>query len=404
MDFIDNLSEAEYREFWKKSDLNHFMQSYEWGQICLKNRNQIPYYVGLKKADKLVAAALLLKKKTPFNMSYFYSPRGFTLDFNNDNILSAFTAGLKNFLIKENAIYLKLDPPVEYQDIDEFAKPVDDGFNNYSIFDNLIKLGYIHQGFNKLYEKNQPRYTFRIYFNNYSSFEQVEEKISKTYLRQIKRSYNYDLDVFLSDDIKTFHDLIKVISQKDGFTEYDYNYYKNVFDELSPKGYIKNYTAKINPRHLIEKFTEEKAHEKNIDRQNKLQKDIDFFKEVVQNNKEKELIIVSLICTYSTKGAWSLYIGNNDLAEHTGAVNRLYYEFIKDAYNDKYEFADFFGTVGDPQTKYMNLAGLHEYKRKLGGDYLEFVGEFDLVNKKIWYYLLPPLLAIYRKLKKLKKR
>ena len=78
----------------------------------------------------------------------------------------------------------------------------------------------------------------------------------------------------------------------------------------------------------------------------------------------------------------------------------MYYEFIADAYENKYEYFDLFGVVGDPETKYKNLAGIYEYKKKFGGDYIEFIGEFDLVNKKIWYYVLPILLKIYRGLRK----
>ena len=95
-----------------------------------------------------------------------------------------------------------------------------------------------------------------------------------------------------------------------------------------------------------------------------------------------------------------MYIGNDDVATYTGTVNRLYYEFIKDAYDRGFEFADLFGVVGDPNTKYKNLAGIFEYKRKIGGDLIEFIGEFDLINKPFWYFILPFLLKIYRKIKK----
>ena len=73
---------------------------------------------------------------------------------------------------------------------------------------------------------------------------------------------------------------------------------------------------------------------------------------------------------------------------------------MKDAYDNNYEFYDLFGTIGDPKTTYKNLAGLHEFKRKFGGEYIEFLGEFDLINKPVWYKILPHLLKIYRTLKK----
>ena len=400
MKFIKDLSEKEYQAFWEKTPNNHFMQSYEWGQACQKNRDQIPCYVGLKNdKDELVAAALLLKKKTPLNMCYFYAPRGFTMNFEDNKVLTEFTNGLKNYLKEENAIYLKLDPPLMYQEVNTEGEKVEDGKNNYIVFNNFLNLGYKHKGFNKLYEGNQPRYTFRTYYNKYNSFDEVEKTFSKSFSKPLKRSYNYDIEIYQSDEVKTFHELIKLISDKDGFNEYSFDYYNNVYEELSKKGYIKVYNVKINPSKLIEKFTKELETEKKEERKVKIQKDIEYFTEISKNHKD-EYTCASLICTYSATGAWSLYIGNDEVATYTGTVNRLYYEFMKDAYNDGYEYADLFGVVGDPKTKYKNLAGIFEYKRKIGGDLIEFIGEFDLINKPFWYKVLPTLLKIYRKIKR----
>ena len=400
MKFIKDLSEKEYQAFWEKTPNNHFMQSYEWGQACQKNRDQIPCYVGLKNdKDELVAAALLLKKKTPLNMCYFYAPRGFTMNFEDNKVLTEFTNGLKNYLKEENAIYLKLDPPLMYQEVNTEGEKVEDGKNNYVIFNNFLNLGYKHKGFNKLYEGNQPRYTFRTYYNKYNSFDVVEKTFSKSFSKPLKRSYNYDIEIYQSDEVKTFHELIKLISDKDGFNEYSFDYYNNVYEELSKKGYIKVYNVKINPSKLIEKFTKELETEKKEERKVKIQKDIEYFTEISKNHKD-EYTCASLICTYSATGAWSLYIGNDEVATYTGTVNRLYYEFMKDAYDDGYEYADLFGVVGDPKTKYKNLAGIFEYKRKIGGDLIEFIGEFDLINKPFWYKVLPTLLKIYRKIKR----
>lgn len=400
MKFIKDLSEKEYQAFWEKTPNNHFMQSYEWGQACQKNRDQIPCYVGLKNdKDELVAAALLLKKKTPLNMCYFYAPRGFTMNFEDNKVLTEFTNGLKNYLKEENAIYLKLDPPLMYQEVNTEGEKVEDGKNNYVVFNNFLNLGYKHKGFNKLYEGNQPRYTFRTYYNKYNSFDEVEKTFSKSFSKPLKRSYNYDIEIYQSDEVKTFHELIKLISDKDGFNEYSFDYYNNVYEELSKKGYIKIYNVKINPNKLIEKFTKELETEKKEERKVKIQKDIEYFTEISKNHKD-EYTCASLICTYSATGAWSLYIGNDEVATYTGTVNRLYYEFMKDAYDDGYEYADLFGVVGDPKTKYKNLAGIFEYKRKIGGDLIEFIGEFDLINKPFWYKVLPTLLKIYRKIKR----
>ena len=400
MRFIKKLSEKEYRKFWQETYNNHFMQSYEWGQACKKNRNQEPYYVGLMDDDgNLLAASLLLKKKTPLNMCYFYAPRGYTMNFNDKDVLTSFTKELKQFLKEENAIYLKLDPPLMYQEVDTEAKKIDGGKNNYVIFNNFINLGYKHKGFNKLYEGNQPRYTFRTYFNKYDNFEEVEKTFSKSFSKPLKRSYSYSIDIYEGKEVKTFHELIKLISNKDNFNEYSYDYYKNVYEELKKQDLVKIFNAKINPAKVLEDLNNELSKEKKEERKAKLEKDIEYFTNISKEH-DKEYTCASLICTYSKTGAWSLYIGNDEVATYTGTVNRLYYEFIKDAYDNKYEYADLFGVVGDPNTKYKNLAGIFEYKRKIGGDLIEFIGEFDLVNKPIWYIILPILLKIYRKIKK----
>ena len=38
--------------------------------------------------------------------------------------------------------------------------------------------------------------------------------------------------------------------------------------------------------------------------------------------------------------------------------------------------------------------------QKFGDKYIEFIGEFDLVNKKFLYHALPLLLGVYRKVRK----
>lgn len=398
MQFVKNLSKKEYQKFWESTFNNHFMQSYEWGIAQSKTRGYENIYVGLKDSNgNLVAASLLLKKKTPFNMCYFYAPRGYTMDFSNKQVLEEYTKELKKFLQKENAIYLKLDPPLFYHEINIDATTKENGQNNYQIFNNFIHLGYIHKGFNKLYERNQPRYTFRTYFNKYKDLDEIKNNMSSSFLKTLKRSYNYEIMISESNEITNFYELIKIVSNKNNFHEYSKDYYQTIFDELKNEKYIKVFNASINPNKIITKLQDEIKKEKKDNRREKIEKDIEYFKKI---NNDKDIIIGSLICTYSKSGAWSLYIGNDDTALYTGAVNRLYYEFIADAFKNKYEYFDLFGVVGDPKTTYKNLAGIYEYKKKFGGDYIEFMGEFDLVNKKGWYYILPLLLKLYRSIKK----
>ncbi len=399
MKFDTNISKNEYIDFWKKNKNQHFLNSYWWGIVCKNNKGQEPIYVGLRDNDNnILCETLLLKKKTPLNMCYYYAPRGYLIDWNNKDLVNRFTTELKKFMKETNAIYLRVDPAVMYQEIDIEANPIKNGNNNYDLFNYLTNLGYKHKGFYKLYEGNQPRYTFRTNNQKYSSFDEIEQGISKSTMRDIKRSFKYNLKIETSDNFNDFYELHKRVANKDEFHVNTKKYFDDMFYLFKEAGYAKNFIAKINLKQVINDLEEEKASIFNEERINRINKDIEFFKSKLTD--KEEIIIASMLCLYSENGAWALYIGLDEIAEYINIIQRFCYEFLKDSYESKKEFSDLFGTVGDPHTKYKNLAGIFEYKRKLGGDYIEWMGDFDLINKSLWYKILPLLLSIYRKIKK----
>ena len=406
MQFIDNLKKEEYQKFVNNHQKSHFLQTYGWGTFCEKVKGQKAHYLGLKKDNKLVAATLLLERKTPIGYSYGYCPRGFILDYENKDLLKEFTDYLKQYMKDNKYIYIKVDPDIKYQDIDENANPLKDGFNNYELFTYFKSLGYIHKGFNKLYENNQPRYTFRINFKK--TWDEIESNMSRSFTRSVKKSYDYNLIIDNESIPKELCRLSEYNSLKDNFNTKNLKYYEELTTNL--KDHIKYYNASIEPKKYLKTIDEKiislkneletsKKKEKEInDKISRLEKEKDIF----NNYKEDKIIICSLLCTYTNNRAWSFLIGNDDLGNTTCAIARVYYEAIKDAYNKKYDFFDLFGTPGDPNTNYKNLAKLHDFKRKFGDEYTEFIGEFDLVNKKFLYHILPILLKVYRFFKKKK--
>lgn len=405
MKFITNIDKDRYQEFTFNHDKSHFLQSYEWGDFCLHAKGQIPKYVGMEDDDgNLVASALILLKNIALGYSYGYSPRGFLIDYNNKEYIRSFTDYLKEYMHDNKIIYIKFDPDLKYQDIDSDANKIEGGFNNYELYNYMLSLGYIHKGFNRLYEGNQPRYTIRIDLQR--PWEDIESGMSKSLLKSVKRSYNYDLIIDNEVNIDEFYRLMQKNSAKDGFNARTLDYFKAFSDSMS-KDTMKYFNASICPKKIVSKEEKELAElkqelgknkKKEADIKNKiakLEKDIAVFKSI----KEDKVMVCSLICTYTHNRAWSLYIGSDDLANQTFAVTRCYYEAIKSAYDNGYVFFDLFGTTGDPHTTYKNLANLHDFKRKFGDEYIEFIGEFDLVNNKVLYNILPILLKVYRKIK-----
>lgn len=407
MKFIDNVDIKRYREFESKHKKSHFLQSYEWGQFCKNAKGQIPCYVGMEDNDgNLVASCLILLRCTPFGFSYGYAPRGFVLDYSNKDVINEFTNYLKQYMKDNKIIYIKFDPDIKYQDIDDDGNKINGGENNYELYNYMLSLGYKHTGFYKLYEGNQPRYTFRI--NLKKSWEEIEAKFNKSFMKSVKRSYSYNLIVDNDVKVEDFYRLIQSNSSKDDFDPHSLEYYKIFSKEMAKDNNMKYFNISIRPKELLDNICKEIGKlNKELDVNKKKEADIknkiarlEKEKEVFSKIDKDEVCVCSLICTYTKNRAWSLYIGSDDLANFTFAVTRSYYEAIKDAYNNGYEFFDLFGTPGDPNTKYKNLAKLHDFKRKFGDEYIEFIGEFDLVNNKLLYKMLPVMLKVYRKLRR----
>ncbi len=405
MKFIENVDKDKYREFESNHKKSHFLQSYEWGMFCMNAKGQIPKFVGLENNGFLVATCLILLRCTPFGFSYGYAPRGFILDYNDKDLIKEFTAYLNEYMKKNKIIYIKFDPDIMYQEIDEAGEKIDGGKNNYELYKYMLSLGYKHTGFYKLYEGNQPRYTFRIDLKK--TWEEVEKRFNKSFMKSVKRSNEYNLQIDNEIKVNDFYRLLQSNSTKDNFDPHSINYYKIFCEELAKDDNMKFFNISIKPKELLIKIDNEidtlkkellVSKKKEADIKNKLDR-LYKEKEVFEKLEDEEVCVCSLICTYTKTRAWSLYIGSDDLANFTFAVTRSYYEAIKDAYNKGYEFFDLFGTPGDPNTKYKNLAKLHDFKRKFGDNYIEFIGEFDLVNNKLLYKVLPFMLKVYRKLR-----
>lgn len=57
-----------------------------------------------------MCAALILKRKLFLNKKLFYIPRGFVIDYQNEEILTTFVREIKKYAKKQNGICVKIDP------------------------------------------------------------------------------------------------------------------------------------------------------------------------------------------------------------------------------------------------------------------------------------------------------
>ena len=110
----------------------------------------------------------------------------------------------------------------------------------------------------------------------------------------------------------------------------------------------------------------------------------------------------NMIIEYGDK-AWVLYAGNHKILTDTYVNYNTYYEHLLYCKKEGLKIYDQFGTIGD-LSKDNPRIGLHEFKKKFGGDYVEFIGEFDYIINKPMYFVFTKLVPLYRKIIKNKSK
>lgn len=415
MKFIENIDKKRYEEFVKGHKKCHFLQSYAWGEIQEKNRKLIPHYVGVEKDSKLVATALLLEKKLPLGYSYFYSPRGFVINFLDNELLKFFTNEIKKYAKKKKSIFIKIDPDIIINKYNNEGKVIEHSKDYEKIFNNLKNLGFKHLGFTKNFESTQPRYSFRINLKN-----DIFDNFSKTTKQRINKAEKLHTKVRIGniDDIKTFSDLMDITEKRKDFISYNYDYYKNFYEIYNKDNEMTFFVSSLNIKKVLkdyedekEKLQEEIGKIKNnprksgmlkeiISQEEKVNEYITEYKEALEKYGEEITLNIHVAVIYNDR-AWGLYAANHNILMNSYSNYKTYYEHIKYCKEKGIKIFDQFGTIGD-LNKDNPLLGIHMFKSGFGGEYIEFIGEFDLVLNKPMYLAFTKIIPTYRKI--IKKR
>ena len=418
MKFIENIDENRFEKFVSKHSKSHFMQSTYFGKIK-ESKNFKPYYVGIEEDGNLVCAAMLLKKNLVKGYTYFYSPRGYVIDFNNIDLLKRFSLELKSFSKKHKALFIKIDPDVKRHDLDLDGNIL--GSDNYKLIDELKKMGYKHKGFNTLFINEQPRFTFRLDLNR--SFDDVYSSFHSTTRKIFNKGNEYNLELYKGNasDIEDFYFTMEETAKRENLGCSSIEYYKSFYEIFNKNNMSDLWIVKVDINNLKElynnklsdinnkieevkskpnKKTENKLKELNNEL-TKINKDIEALNDI----KVDKLVLSSIITVKYNNKVWTVHGGNSNELRNLNSNYLLYYSIIKDAYDNGYKVVDFFGTSGDANpSKDSPIYGIHNFKKRLGGEYTEFIGEFDLVCKPFLYKVFNILIPIRRKIQKRKLR
>ena len=424
---LKNIDKNEFDNFVVNHPTkSHFLQSHSWGEFAKVKKNLTPYYLGLINEDnQIVAATLLLEKHLPMDLCYLYAPRGFVIDYKKKELVHTMTKKVVEFAKSKKAIFVKIDPDIIKKSYDYQNEENELSNNPDEIFQNIKSAGFKHLGYTKNFETSQPRYSFRI--NLEQSLDDIENHLSKTTKQRIAKSEKLETEVVIGtkNDIKEFYHLMTLTETRKDFVSYNEDYYQTLYEIFNGnpntkatlflgkvnfsktiKALEKNYKRIIDqisilPIDNLSKSAKVKLEELRKQKEN-IQSEINKYKEYKQTYGNEITLSAHMIIEYGDK-AWVLYAGNHNILTETYVNYSTYYEHLRYSKAQGLKIYDQFGTIGD-LSKDNPLIGLHEFKRKFGGDYVEFLGEWDYIINPIMYFAFTKLVPLYRNIIKRKSK
>lgn len=396
MEFIE-LSEQEYENYWETHPLKTFLSAVEIGKLR-KKRSWNVNYVGVKDNNNLCGAAMLLSRKNKLNMYEFYSPRGYLLDYNNQELLEFFTKEVSKYIKKKKGYILRIDPYIINRERDINGDVVEEGINNKTIITHLKKIG-----FKKVPTKNneQVSWMFSLDLSNKTEEDILNNMKANTrnIIRKAEKS-GIKIKEISYDELSEFNHILKSTAERRHFKSRNQEYYEDMYKLFSPKNEVKYYISELNiPDYVehLEKELSEKQTKLQIPNIKKTRKD-ELEKEIVTlNNKIADAKAIkkktnSDIITLSGSMFMLIhpeviYLSSGNYEEYLKFNSQylLQWELIKYGIKNGFKKHNFYG-IPENINKHPDNYGIYEFKKGFNGIVEELIGEYELPIS-IYYYL-----------------
>ena len=390
---LRELTKKEFDQFALNHPLGSFQQTSFWGRFMEGDKFHA-YYVGGFIKEHIVGACLLLSyERKKDKIRIFYSPRGFLIDYKNEELLKEFTEEVKKFIIEKHGVFLKIDPYILVRDRDNEGNIIEGG-----VYNDFVEVNLTNANFIKVNDRIQPKWLSRInlkdkniddIFNNFSPKARQTVRRNERLGFKIRDFEFENIDKFMdiiNDESKRYHTVMptKTFYEElkqtfDGNIQLKEVYFKsdeviNNIDKMI-SDVIKDKEIRIDNYHNS-KMTEEYFIDKELEDEQEIKR-LNSLKEYFSKCSDDVSMGIYMFIT----------IGNEVVALNGGIVDEynkldasytLHYEMIKYAINKGYKYYNLYeiGNITDDNNKLKNS---YNYKKNFGGEVVELVGEYDLV-------------------------
>lgn len=401
---LKELTNEEFLKFSKSYNMKSIYQTIEYAFVMNKQKFDAMFIGLVDESDNIVAASLILIEKNG-HFKYAYAPRGFLIDYCNQNLLETFTKEIKKFLGKKNIIAIKISPMIVRNTYDVKYNIVNK--NNYydNIFLHLQQLGYYHLGYNEKFEALKPRYEaiidldkpYYILFKNFTKqlrtkirsaeekgikiYKGTEENLEYLYL-QTKKKYPRDLEYF-KECYKQF--------SKSNNVEFFYA-------KLDTKIYLKTIQKKYSKQEEIcNQINEEIIHNRGNSQKNishKLEEDklLDQYKkELIYATKllrddPEGIVLASSLLVNNNEEAYLLMDGYDATYKRLNAKHLLLWKLCE-RYSKKGFKKLNLGGIASINNTPNEYKGLNEFKLNFNAQAIEYIGDLELITNNALYFM-----------------
>ncbi|EPB9413638.1 peptidoglycan bridge formation glycyltransferase FemA/FemB family protein [Clostridium perfringens] len=431
------INSSEIDKFNESDRKGHIFQTSYWAE--LKKDWKKKFIAGYDNDNNMVITATILLRKAPYLNKYMgYIPRSFTCDYNNKKLLIEFTEYLREFAKKNNISFITIDPDIHLKENEEALS------EGTEIKNFLKSLGYKNTD-SKNFEAIQPNFVFRLPLPTEGNKMDIKKAVFKKF--SSKTRYNikvaeerglsvevYDKETLNEDVLDRFHEIMVTTGKRDNFLVRHREYFKDMIDYLYPhcRLYMVKYSYENDFNRLSEKLNkQEEAKTKAInkieelkvkldaetdeDKKSRIEKklndqdkrlkeaerQIEGFKKKISDIepfKGQEIYLSGSIYLYYGNKAWYLYGASENILRDTMPNFAMQWSMICDSIDLGCDVYDFRGVSGDlnPENP---LYGLYKFKKGFNGNFVEFIGEFDIVIDNGIYTLYKKAFPQFKKIR-----
>ena len=331
---LDESRRDEWNDFVRASEYPSVMQSRQWGELKSATGWE-PMIVAVEDEGAIAAGAMILRRPIPrAGKSLLYAPRGPVLDWSEDELFRGLVSEVRTVAREQGAIALKIAPCVPAEREDVVAMIDAEGF----VFagDEDPDLG-----------GTQPRYVMKTDLT--PEPDDIMADFHKKWRYNVRLAGRRGVEVRhgTREDLPAFYELLEDTAERDEFRVRGFEYFERIHDVLVEAGLAKLFVAEF----------------------------------------EGEIVAGVLVFIMGEEAVY-VYGGSDPEYSKHMPNHRLHWEIMLWAREQgctKYDFRGVSKEVdGEPVGE---LGGLNRFKKGFNAEYMEYIGEYDLVLSPVWYRL-----------------